>query len=97
MVTINLTHGFFIEREGVDHVLKREVMTKPTKRSPEPHKIKINIGYFSSLKNALERYLLIVQSEGANGLELDINGYVDAVELSNDLTIKQITKLVGAE
>lgn len=96
MVTIKLTNGYFIEREGVDHVLKREYTVEPTEKYPEPRLKVKDIGYFGKLNHAIERYLLLVQSEEMDGEIYAMSEYARAIKDFNDLTVEEIIKGVGA-
>lgn len=92
MIVIRLTNGYYIEQEGRDHVLKQMYETQPKGKykNQAPRESTRDIGYFSNLESALERYLLLVQSEEGHGLVLPIKEYVDAVKQINEYTVKQI-------
>jgi hypothetical protein len=99
MVTINLTDGYFIEKAGLDYVLKREYMSKPTKKNPESKLQVKTIGYYGkNLEHAIKDYLSLVQGDSMDGVVFrSMSDYVNSINYINDLTVKQITKLVGAE
>ena len=89
MFNITLTDGYFVEVEGVDHVLKQHTTTKKDKEVIK------NIGYFSSFTQAFNRYLKEIQSEEADGLVLDIEEYINTITAINKKAVEDILKIVG--
>lgn len=98
MVTINLTFGYFIEKSGLDYVLMREYMSKPKKHDAEPRLVVKTIGYYGkSLDLALKDYLSLVQGIALDKDIIDIEHYIQEIKNTNDATVEEIKKLVGAE
>lgn len=98
MITIKLTDGYYIEREGRDHVLKQIYTTQPKGRFKDvaPKEAIRDIGYFSNLESALERYLLLVQSERGDGHIVGMGDYIETINRINQEAIAEIIKVVGA-
>ena len=98
MITVKLTDDYYIEREGRDHVLKQIYTTQPKGRfkDVEPKEAIRDIGYFSNLESALERYLLLIQSERGDGHRLVMEDYIATIERINQEAISEIIKVVGA-
>lgn len=90
MIRLNLTEGYYIELEGVDHVLKQSYTTKPKKEGAEPKVAERNIGYFSNLEKAIERYLLLIQSKHGDGLSLNMNEYIELIREINAESVRMI-------
>lgn len=89
MIKITLTDGYFVEVEGVDHVLKRHTTTQP-KKDEETKEVVKKIGYFSSMTQALVRYLKEVQSEEAHGMTFSMEEYINAIATINKKAVEDI-------
>lgn len=92
MVQITLTHGYFIEKEGRDHVLKQNYMAKG--KDKQEHEAVRNVGYFSSTENAIRCYLEEMQTTELDGLSVSMKEYVNAIQKANELAVKQICGVV---
>ena len=93
MVVITLTNGYFIEKEGIDHVLKQNYMAKG--KDKQEHEAVRNIGYFSNTEQAIRRYLEEMQTTELDGLLINMKEYVNAIQVANDGAVKQILSQIG--
>lgn len=93
MVVITLTNGYFIEKEGIDHVLKQNYMAKG--KDKQEHEAVRNIGYFSNTEQAIRRYLEEMQTTELDGLLINMKEYVNAIQVVNDGAVKQILSQIG--
>lgn len=92
MVTIKLTDGYFIEKSGLDYVLKREYVTEKKGNNPGGKLTVKDIGYYGkNLEHALKDYLSLIQSEATYGVIFSsMSDYIRTIRDINDLTVKQI-------
>lgn len=97
MVIIKLTNGYFIEKEKLDYVLKKEYIAT-SKQYPEGHLTVKDVGYYGKkLDHAINDYLSLVQSESMDGVIFHtMSDYVRTIQNINDLTVKQIIHTLGA-
>lgn len=93
MVKILLTNGYFIEKEGRDHVLKCEYMAKG--KDKQEHKAVRNVGYFSNTENAVRCYLEEMQTTELDGVSISMKEYVNKIQSVNEVAIKQIISQKG--
>lgn len=93
MVQITLTNGYFIEKEGRDHVLKQNYMAKG--KNKQEHEAVRNVGYFSSTENAIRCYLEEMQTTELDGLSMSMKEYVNAIQKANDGAVKQVIEQIG--
>jgi hypothetical protein len=93
MVGIILTNGYFIEKEGRDHVLKQNYMAKG--KNKQEHEAVRNVGYFSSTENAIRCYLEEMQTTELDGLQMSMKEYANAIQVANDGAVKQILEQIG--
>lgn len=93
MVQITLTHGYFIEKEGRDHVLKQNYMAKG--KNKQEHEVVRNVGYFSSTENAIRCYLEEMQTTELDNLSLSMEEYIEAIIVANVDAVKQILEQIG--
>lgn len=93
MVVITLTNGYFIEKEGMDNVLKQNYMAKG--KDKQEHEAVRNIGYFSNTEQAIRRYLEEMQTTELDGLSMSMKEYVNEIHVANDGAVKQILEQIG--
>ena len=87
-----LSNGYFIEIDSFNHTLKQKQVGKNKKG--EEREYERVIGYFSSLENAVERYLLHIQSDSMEDVPLTLDEYLTHVKESNKKAVREIVSLV---
>lgn len=78
MTIINLKYGYYIETESMCYTLRKKFQGKDKKGNPK-ESVK-TYGYFSSMKNAIERYLKEIRGEVLDGEEMDLIEYAEQVD-----------------
>ena len=83
---IVLGNGYFVEVEGRDFTLKQNYQYK-TKEGVEKEGVK-SLGYFANLNGAIERYLILNQSDLNTDSSVEMKEYLELVRVANENAIK---------
>lgn len=92
---IVLEYGYYIESDKHGYSLKQKYKGKTS--AGEPKECVRKIGYFSELKQAVERYLKMVQEQNAGGVSLTMREYAEKIEESNKNAVWAIIQLIGGK
>lgn len=93
MTTINLKLGYFIEMESMCYTLKQKYKGKDRKGNAK-ESVK-TYGYFSSMKNAIERYLKEIREEVLDGEEMGLIEYAEQVDKVIKLAVQGLYKVLS--
>lgn len=88
---INLANGYYIEIDEFNHTLKRKYAGK-TKDGEEKECVKV-IGYYGSLKNAVEGFIKHNQIDSMAYTSLNMREYVKIVDQINKDAVRAITSV----
>ena len=91
-MNVILTNGYFIEIDSLNHTLKQKYIGE--NKNGEEREYERVLGYFSNLENAIERYLLHIQSDGMEDVPLTLDEYLTHVKESNKKAVREIVSLV---
>lgn len=92
MGIIKLTNGYYIEIDPLNYTLRQEYVGK-TKEGQEKKGIR-TIGYFSNMKNAVDRFLKMNQVDELRDFSGDFKEYVKKVEEVNKTAVKAICEVL---
>lgn len=92
---INLTDGYYIEIDPLNHTLYQKFKGKT--KDGEPRVGRRTIGYFGNFERAVERYLKLVQLDKIPGTVNSLPEYIGAVKTANKATVEEIRRLLDAE
>ena len=89
---ILLGNGYFVEIDSMNHTLKQKYMGTD-KQGVEKEYEKVH-GYFSNLESAIERYLLLNQSDLNNDSSVEMREYLELVRVANENAVKACEAIV---
>lgn len=92
MTKINLKYGYYIETESMCYTLKKKYKGKDKKGNPK-ESVK-TYGYFSSMKNAIERYLKEIREDVLDGEEMELKEYAEQVDKAIKLVVQGLDKVL---
>lgn len=92
MRIIKLANGYYIEIDPLNYTLRQEYIGK-TKEGQEKKGIR-TIGYFSNMKNAVDRFLKMNQVDELRDFSGDFKEYVKKVEKVNKTATKAICEVL---
>ena len=87
---INLNYGYYIEVDTYNYTLKQKYDGK-TKDGQDKDTVR-NCGYFGNIRNAIEKYLIIVQIDLLDYEVLTLQEYVKSIELINKTAVRGLEK-----
>lgn len=93
MTTINLKLGYFIEMESMCYTLKQKYKGKDRKGNEKD--AERNIGYFGSMRHAIERYLKEVAYDTLDGEEMELKEYAKRVDQAVSLAVHGLDKVLS--
>ena len=93
MTKINLKCEYFIEMESMCYTLKQKYKGKDRKGNAKD--AERTIGYFGSMKHAIERYLKEITSETLHREEMELIEYAERVDQSVSLAVQGLDKLLS--
>lgn len=93
MTTINLKLGYFIEMESMCYTLKQKYKGKDRKGNEKG--AERSIGYFGSMRHAIERYLKEVTSDTLDGEKMDLKEYAKRVDQAVSLAVHGLDKALS--
>ncbi len=86
MTTIELKNGYYIELDRLNYMLKRKCTGKD-RNGAEKESTK-DLGYFGDIREAVLRFLKLVQADVLDGETIGIKEYAELVEWSNKLAVQ---------
>lgn len=86
---IQLLNGYFLEPYDIGYTLKKSMISEKGKKY---EKI---CGYFSGIRPAVERFLILNQQEEISGAETYFLNYVRKIEESNRETLEEIVRILA--
>lgn len=92
---INLSKSYYIEIDEFNHTLKQRYTGK-TKDGEDKESVKV-IGYYGSLKNAVEGFIKHNQIDSMSYASLNMREYVKMAEEVNKKAVNDIMSLLGKE
>lgn len=92
MGIIKLANGYYIEIDPLNYTLRQEYIGK-TKEGQEKKGIR-TIGYFSNMKNAVDRFLKMNQVDELRDFSGDFKEYVKKVDEANKTAVKAICEVL---
>ena len=87
---INLNYGYYIEVDTYNYTLKQKYDGK-TKDGQDKDSVR-TCGYFGNIRNAIEKYLKLVQIDLLDDDVLTLQEYVKSIELINKMAIRGLEK-----
>ena len=87
---INLNYGYYIEVDTYNYTLKQKYDGK-TKDGQDKDSVR-TCGYFGNIRNAIEKYLKLVQIDLFDDEVLTLQEYVKSIELINKMAIRGLEK-----
>ena len=92
MRIIKLTNEYYIEIDPLNYTLRQEYVGK-TKEGKEKKGVR-TIGYFSNMKNAVDRFLKMNQVDELRDFSGDFKEYVKKVDEANKTAVKAICEVL---
>lgn len=92
---INLTEGYYIEIDPLNHTLYQKY--KGTAKDGSPKDGIRTIGYYGKLEHALERYLKLVQLDKIPNTVNTIPEYIVAIKTANKATVEEIRRMLDVK
>ena len=90
---IKLNYGYFIEADNLNYILKHTyIFTNKEGQEKEVTKV---IGYFSNIRQPIERYLELCQKACLEAFDFDIKEYVKMVEETNKNAIRGLESVLA--
>ena len=90
MVMINLNYGYYIEIDTYNYTLKQKYDGK-TKDGQDKDSVR-TCGYFGNIRNAIDKYLKLVQIDLLCDEALSLQEYVKSIELINKTAVRGLEK-----
>ena len=87
---INLNYGYYIEVDTYNYTLKQKYDGK-TKDGQDKDSVR-TCGYFGNIRNAIEKYLKLVQIDLLCDEALSLQEYVKSIELINKTAVRGLEK-----
>ena len=87
---INLNYGYYIEVDTYNYTLK-EKYDGQTKDGQDKDSVR-TCGYFGNIRNAIEKYLKLVQLDLLDEEALSLQEYVKSIELINKTAVRGLGK-----
>lgn len=87
---IKLNYGYYIEVDTYNYTLKQKYHGK-TKDGHDKDSVK-TCGYFGNIRNAIEKYLKLVQLDLLDEEALSLQEYVKSIELINKMAVRGLEK-----
>lgn len=87
---INLNYGYYIEIDTYNYTLKQKYDGK-TRDGQDKDSVR-TCGYFGNIRNAIEKYLKLVQIDLLDDDVLSLQEYVKSIELINKMAIRGLEK-----
>lgn len=87
---INLNYGYYIEVDTYNYTLKQKYDGK-TKDGQDKDSVR-TCGYFGNIRNAIEKYLKLVQLDLLDDEALSLQEYVKSIELINKTAVLGLEK-----
>lgn len=96
MITIELTNGYYIEVDELNHTLKQRYTGK-TKDGTEKEGIRLK-GYYGNLQHALEGFIRHNQIDSMADFKGDLEEYVKTIDEINKRAVQALEMvLTGSE
>ena len=93
MVEIELQDGYFIEVDPLNCTLRQKYSGK-TKDGEEKESVRTP-GYYGSIRQAVDRYIILSQLDFMDGMSIDLKEYVDLIERLNKSAVQRIESAIG--
>ena len=87
---INLNYGYYIEVDTYNYTLKQKYDGK-TRDGQDKDSVR-TCGYFGNIRNAIEKYLKLVQLDLLDDEVLSLHELVKSIELINKTAIRGLEK-----
>ena len=87
---INLNYGYYIEIDTYNYTLKQKYDGK-TRDGQDKDSVR-TCGYFGNIRNAIEKYLKLVQIDLLCDEALSLQEYVKSIELINKMAVRGLEK-----
>lgn len=87
---INLNYGYYIEIDAYNYTLKQKYDGK-TKDGQDKDAVR-TCGYFGNIRNAIEKYLKLVQLDLLDDEAISLQEYVKSIELINKTAVQGLEK-----
>ena len=85
---IELTNGYYIEVDSMNYTLMQNYMGKDKEGNPK-ESVR-TLGYFTTLKGALDKYLRLNQIDVLADMGMGMIDFVKKVEESNEMAVQAI-------
>lgn len=95
MVEIELQDGYFIEVDPLNYTLRQKYSGK-TKDGEEKESVRTH-GYYGSIRQAVDRYIILSQLDFMDGMSIDLKEYVDLIERLNKSAVQRIESAIGGD
>lgn len=93
MSRINLNYGYFIEIDTYNYTLKQKYDGK-TKDGQDKDSVR-TCGYFGNIRNAIEKYLKLVQIDLLDDEVLTLQEYAKSIELINKTAVRGLESVLN--
>ena len=93
MTAINLTNGYYIEIDGLNHTLKKKYIAerKDDKAKYQAEKV---CGYYNNLAGAVEKFVRLNQIDLMKQEALEMEEYVKRIEEINKAAVQAIKSVL---
>ena len=92
MITITLTHGYYIESDKRGYFLKQKYHGK-SKDGASKECIKKH-GYFGNVETAVEKYIALIQNQHTDEAEMTLKEYAEEIKEANKNAVWAISKII---
>ncbi len=93
---IELTNGYFVEVDPMNHTLKKKHIAVSKKDGSKKEVEKV-CGYFSNLENAVKKFLQLNQIDLLSDTAVSLQGYLASVETINQMAVQTIKRIVEGQ
>lgn len=90
---VNLTNGYYIEIDTMNYTLMQKYIGKD--KSGNPKEAVRVLGYFTTLKGAVDKYLKAHQLDEMADTSMEMEEYVKKVEEINKTAVQAIDSVLG--
>lgn len=93
MTRIYLKNGYYIEIDTLNYTLRREYIGKD--KDGNVKNATKTCGYFPNIRQAVKRYIDLLQLDVMDGERLSLEQYVETIEQVNKLSVQGLEDVLG--
>lgn len=93
MTAIELKNGYFIEVDSLNYTLRQRFAG--TSKTGEEKESSRTCGYFGNIRNAIDKYVKLTQTDVLSDETITMEQYVKSIEQSNKLAVHGLESVLA--